>query len=117
MFHIPGAWSAPFCPVSAVFAYLHLQGPSSDPLFIDTHVRPLTCSRLSSFVLSVLQEAGIPGQFSGHSFRIEAATTAARCGIPDHLIKTMGRWTSDAYQLYVTTPVESSLEVSARLLQ
>ena len=28
-----------------------------------------------------------------------AATTASQCGIPDHLIKTIGRWTSDAYQL------------------
>ena len=112
-----GRAQAPFCPGSAVFAYLHLQGPSSDPLFIVTHVRPLTCSRQSSFVQSVLQEAGIPGQFSGHSFRIQAATTAARCSIPDHLIKTMCRLTSDAYQLYVRTPVESSLEVSARLLQ
>ena len=28
----------------------------------------------------------------------------------------VGRWTSDAYQLYVKTPVESILEVSGRLL-
>ena len=55
-----GRGQAPFCPVSAVFVYLHLEGPSSDPRFIDTHVRPLTCLRQSSFAQSVLQEAGIP---------------------------------------------------------
>ena len=52
-------------------------------------------------------------QFSGHSFGIGAATTAARYGIPD-----LARpWASDAYQLYARTPVESSLEVFWRLLQ
>ena len=78
-------------------ALSNLKGPSSGPLFIDTHGRPLTRSRLSSFIQSVLQGAGIPGQFSSHSFRIGAATAAVQCGIPDHLIKTMGGWTSDAY--------------------
>ena len=112
-----GRGQAPLCPISAILAYLHLRGPPSGPLFIDTHGRPLTRSRLSSFIQSVLQGAVISGQFSGHSFRIGAATTAAQCGIPDHLIKTMGRRTSDAYQLYGRTPVESILEVSRRLLQ
>ena len=102
-----GRGQAPLCPISAILAYLHLRGLSSGPLFIDIHGRPLTRSRLSSCIQSVLQGAVISGQFSGHSFRIGAATTAEQCGIPDHLIKTMGRWTSDAYQLYVRTPVES----------
>ena len=93
------------------------EGPCLVPFFIDTHGQPLTRSRLSSFVQSVLQGAGIPGQFSGHSFRIGAATTATQCSIPDHLIKTMGRWSSDAYQLYVRTPADSVLEVSGRLRQ
>ena len=112
-----GRGQAPLCPISAILTYLHQRGPLSGPLFIDTHGQPLTRSRLSSFIQSVLQGAGIPGHFSGHSFRTGAATTAAQCGIPDHLIKTMGRWSSDAYQLYVRTPVESILEVSGRLLQ
>ena len=110
---------APLCPISAILVYLHIRGPSSGLLFIDTHGRPVTRSRLSFFIQSMLQGSGIPGQFSGHSFHIRATTTAAQCdiNIPDHLIKTMGRWTSDAYQLYVRTPVESILEVSGRLLQ
>ena len=61
-----GRGQAPLCPVSTILAYLHRRGPSSGPLSIDTHGQPLTRSRLSSFIQSVLQGAGIPGHFSGH---------------------------------------------------
>ena len=82
MFYIPGAWSGPSLSNFGDPGILHRQGPSSGPLFIHTHGQPLTRSRLSSFIQSVLQGAGIPGHFSGHSFRIGAAITAAQCGIP-----------------------------------
>jgi len=39
----------------------------------------------------------IAGNFSTHSFRIGAATVAARNEIPDHLIQALGRWSSNAY--------------------
>ena len=58
------------CPISAILAYLHLSGPSSGPLFIDTHGAPLTRSRLSSFIQSVLQGAGIPGSFQATVFAL-----------------------------------------------
>ena len=37
-------------------------------------------------------------QFSGHSFRIGPAATAAQKGLPDHVIKRLGCWSSVAYQ-------------------
>ena len=97
-----GRGQAPLCPISAILAYLHLRGLSSGPLFIDTHGRTLTRSRPSSFIRSVLQGAGIPGHFSGDSFRTGAATTAAQCSIPDHLIKTMARWPA----MYISSTLE-----------
>ena len=81
------------------------------PLFIFQDGCPLSWTRLSSF----LQAAGIPGKFSGHSFGIGAATTGAQLGIPDHLIKTMGRWSSEAYLLYVHMPIDSILSVAERI--
>ena len=75
----------------------------------------LSRTRLSSFLQATLQAAGIPGKFSGHSLRIGAATTATHRGIPDHLIKTMGRWWSEAYLLYVCTPVVTILSVTGRI--
>ena len=42
-------------------------------------------------------------KYSGHSFRIGAATTTAAQGTHDLLIKTMSCWESVAYQLYVRT--------------
>ncbi len=38
---------------------------------------------------------------SGHSFRIEAATAAAKCGASAQEIKALGRWRSREYQGYV----------------
>ena len=84
-------------------------------LFIFQDGRSLSRALLSSFLQATLKAAGIPEKFSGHSFRIGAAIAAAHRGIPDHLIKTMGRWLSEAYLLYVHTPVDTILWVAGRI--
>ena len=52
----------------------------------------------------LLTVGGINGYFGSHNFRIAAATTAAIVGVPDHLIQTLGRWHSNAYQTNMRTP-------------
>ena len=54
-------------------------------------------------------------KYSGHSFRIGAATTAAAVGVEDSMIKTLGRWKSAAYLAYVRIPWKRLAAVSARL--
>ena len=50
--------------------------------------------------------------YAGHSFRIGAAMTAAACGVPAEVIKTLGRWKSQAYQLYVRLPTDQLIVVN-----
>ena len=104
------------CPICALGDFLGLRGSSQGPLFSFTDGRPLTRQRLSSAVRSILHSAGYAGSYSGHSFRIGAATTAAIRGVPDYVIKTLGRWSSDACQVYICTPVSSIFHMSKKLV-
>ena len=94
------------CPVAAVAAYLairHKQG--AGPFFKFQSGIALTRASFVSRVRLALAAAGIKADnFAGHSFRIGAASTAAAKGAEDSLIKTLGRWASSAYLLYVRVP-------------
>lgn len=93
------------CPVAAMLSYLTSRGTSPGPLFKFDDGSPLTRARLVDHLREALSRAGIDQScYSGHSFRIGAATTAAARGVEDSLIKTLGRWESSAYQLYIRTP-------------
>ena len=63
------------------------------PLFIHRDGKPQTRANLSKRLQNRLStRAGLQGTYSGHSFRIGAATLATRAGIPDHIIKILGRY-------------------------
>ena len=77
-----GRTDADICPVAAVLGYMAQRGTDSGPFFRYTTDRVLTRERFVRDVRSALQAAGIqPQGYSGHSFRIGAATTAARCDL------------------------------------
>ena len=80
------------CPLHALSRYLAIRGPSPGPLFLCSNGSPLTPGLVNSWLRAILHSAGVPGNYSSHSFRIGAATSAALAGVPDHLIKTLGRW-------------------------
>ena len=47
-------------------------------------------------------QLGFPAeQYAGHSFRRGGATSLAMAGVPENLIKVLGRWLSFAYQGYM----------------
>ena len=67
------------------------------PLFIWDNGHFLTRAHFVAEVKKALELAGA-SNFNGHSFRIGVAFTAATNGMEDSLVKTLGRWESDAYQ-------------------
>lgn len=106
--------SSPICSVMAMKDYLlQAQPTSSQPLF--AFVRPkqwLTRNNLTMDLRTILQHCGLPANnFYSHSFRIGAATTAAKAGLPPWLIKVLGRWSSDCYERYIRTPKCTIFEV------
>ena len=111
-----GCGNSVICPVAALGNFLVLRGPSPGQLFCFADGRPLTRQQLSSMVQSILHSAGYHGSYLGHSFQIGAATTAAAQRVPDHLIKALGRWSSDAYQQYIHTPIGILTQVSSQLV-
>ena len=99
---------SPICAVNAYVDYCCLKSSKHDllPAFIFANGSFLTRHSLAEILRCLLRSAGVEDatKFSTHSFRSGAATTAAKAGLPTWLIKTLGRWRSDCYQTYITTP-------------
>lgn len=113
-----GRTGCQLCPVAAVLAYMAIRGDQAGPFFKASDGRPLTKASFTKEVREVLQAIGLPYQnFAGHSFRIGAATAAARAGIEDSTIRMMGRWSSSAFLAYIRTPREHLASLSANLSQ
>ena len=104
------------CPVTAMLAYLAIRPASPGPLFLFEDGATLSRQRLVHSLHQALSMAGIDdSRYSGHSFRIGAATTAAKAGVSDSLIQTLGRWKSSAFTVYIRTPWQSITAISATL--
>lgn len=111
-----GRTGTDICPVAAILAYAVQRGTTPSPFFRFSGTQALTRARLVKAVREALSAAGVEAhQYSGHSFRIGTATTAAAKGVPDSLIKTMGRWKSMAYTTYIRTPRAQLCAVSKTL--
>ena len=109
-----GATGDMLCPVAAVLGYMAepnpWKGSPPGPFFVFSNGAPLTREKLVKELRSALGTAGVKADgYAGH-FRI-----AASKGLPDSLIKTLGRWESSAYTLYIRTP-QSVLKKVAKSL-
>ena len=110
---ILGKTGRALCPVVAILNYLRSRPPGDGPLLVLQDGRLLTKSMFVGRVRKALTLAGVDqGNYAGHSFRIGAATAAAAAGVLAHMIKMMGRWSSDAYTLYIRQSREALAEVS-----
>ena len=110
-----GRTDTPICPVLGLLSYIAIRpaGSSSAPLLIHADGSPLTRDQFVRMVKKTLRTANIDqAGYSGHSFRIGAASAAAAAGVPAYFIKMLGRWESEAYHLYIRTPRASLAAVS-----
>lgn len=104
--------TCPYCLLMRYFSVRKSLFPSSSSdstsFFVDSLGQPLTRTEFLSLLKQTLQAAGLSDTaYTGHSFRIGAATSAATANIEDHMIKTMGRWASDSYCRYIKTPISA----------
>ena len=100
------------CPYKCMVGFWNLRRGSGagndDPLFVDSRGVILNRGDFITNMKNGIKELGMnPDLYNGHSFRIGAATTAARQNVPEHLIQTMGRWASDSYLRYIRTDFDS----------
>jgi hypothetical protein len=99
--HLARASTSPLCPVAALnLLFTRYPEPPHAPLFsrsFGAFSKPFFISQLREYLLN----SGIPTNgFSGHSLRKGAAITAVMKGIPKDEIKLLGRWKSDAVDIY-----------------
>ena len=102
------ATGQPICPLTPMLALMQtrlaVSAQPQDPVFTTLTGTPLTRAFVIDKLKILLSRLGYDSAlYSGHSFRIGAATTAAAAKIPDHMIRTLGRWTSDCYCRYIRT--------------
>lgn len=113
-----GATHSSICPVRAMEKYLKYCKPTGTPLplFTFSNGTFLTRSTFQDYLCSLLAKAGLdPTMFNTHSLRIGAATTAAAVGLPDWLIQVLGRWSSNAYKIYIRQPQQPLLQAAGIL--
>ena len=113
-----GATQSPLCPVLALIEYLRLRrNKSSGALFRFQNGRPLSRKWFSDRLKLACAASGAQGDFTAHSLRIGAATTAAAAGFTSREIQVLGRWTSDAYKLYIRASRRVLTSAARRLLR
>ena len=112
-----GATQTALCPLAAMLSHRVWRGSRPGSLFAFEDRRLLTRDRFVTALRSALETCGIdPTAYAGHSFRVGAATTATARGLQDSLIKTLGRWDSSAYTVYIRTPRDTLTSVAKSLV-
>ena len=113
-----GRTNSHICPIKSLLVYLAARGFKEGPLFLNQNGTPFTQQMLVSSLRNTLTLAGIDcTHYSGHSFRIGAATTASAKGVPESTIQALGRWSSDCYKRYIRLPPSELASISTQLIR
>ena len=91
---------------------------ATTPLFRGPQGQPLSTKLITQWVQEIVSAAGEPedaSRFSARSLRVGGATEYAALGLPEHLIATLGRWSSDIGRIYMRCSAGSVLQASAMM--
>ena len=89
------------------------KGISEDaPLFCWSNGDGITVAQLRGMVKALMESIGLdPSKYGAHSLRIGGATAALAAGVSPQLIRLMGRWSSDIYEIYCRMSLQAALGV------
>ena len=76
----------------------------------------ITVDELRDVVKAAMEAAGRdPRRYGAHSLRIGGATAALAAGVPPQLIRLLGRWSSDVYQIYCRMSSQAAIAAGQQL--
>ena len=76
--------------------------PSHELVFTRANGQPVRRGEISSIIQTLMVSVGVPKHLVGsHSLRRGGASQYLAAQMPEAKIKAFGRWTSDAYKLYL----------------
>ena len=97
-----GRESACYSAVAAISEYLQLRDPTEGPFFCSVVGKPIPRSVFDQQLHRSLNFCQLDNaRYKGHSFCIGAASHKAELGCSDVLIRSLGRWNSNAYKKYL----------------
>lgn len=107
------------CPVRRVAAYLEVRPRTARgaAFFCWPSGRPYSYRRFLEMLRINLQRAGIsnPERYGTRSFRRGMATDAAELEVQPHQLKRLGRWKSNAYEVYIEQRTQDLRAIRRRL--
>ena len=116
-----GCTQIPVCPVCTMVRYLSRYKASSvtnanSPLFVTSRGDLVTKDMVNKQIKLLVSNLGLnPVNYSTHSIRSGAASTAARLGFQDWEIMRLGGWRSATYRSYIRHLDNHVAGFSARL--
>lgn len=104
-----GAWISLFplsgslvCPFKVMSDYFSIRPFHLGSFFIHQDRSVLTVYQFNAVLRRCLRALHLDGlNFTSHSFRIGAATEAARLGLDGDTIRRLGRWDSERFKVYI----------------
>ena len=90
------------CPVKSLLEFLSYRPRLHGALFCHTNGLPVTRTQFSAVLAKCVNQSQFSeAHYTSHSFRIGRATDLAALGYPSSVIMKLGRWTSEAFRLYI----------------